>query len=126
MEQKPSREADRFSASQEIPRNLWNPKVHYRIHKCPPPILGQLDLVHTPHTPLKSHLNIILLSMPGPFRQVSPPKTCTHLSSPPYVLHAPPISLFMILSPEKYWVRSTDHYTPHCVVFFTPLLPRPS
>jgi hypothetical protein len=63
MQQSPSWEANRFSASQEIPRILWSPKIHSRSHKCPPPfpILNQLDSVHTSTSHLlKIHLNIIL------------------------------------------------------------------
>ena len=32
MKQSPSWEANRSSASQEIPNILWNPNVHYHIH----------------------------------------------------------------------------------------------
>ena len=89
MEQIPSWEANRFSASQEIPHILWSPKVRYRTHKCPPPvpILRQFDPVQTPITYfLKIHLNTIVPSRPGS------PKWPLSVRFPTKILYAPLLS----------------------------------
>ena len=90
MEQSPSWEANQFSASQEIPRILWNLKAYHRIHKYlpPVPILSRLDPVHTPTSTswrsilmLSSHLRLGLPN--GLFLSGFPTKTLyTPLLSP--------------------------------------------
>ena len=90
MVQSPSWEADWFATSQEIPRILRNPKVHYRTHKRPPSfsILGPPNPVHIPTSYLlEIHPNTILPSTPrspqwSPFLRLPHQDPIHPLSSP--------------------------------------------
>jgi hypothetical protein len=129
IEQSPSWEATLFVVSEEIPRILWNPKVHYRIQKRPLPvhILSELDPILYHHIPLPEDLRIIVPSTHGsPSWSLSLRHPLNTPLPSPYVLHAPNISLFSTWSPAQYLVRSTHYWAPCCVVFSTPLLTRAS
>jgi len=86
MEESPS-EANSHLASQEIPCLLWNPNVHYCVHKSLPliPIPSQMHPI-----PKSSHLHLGLLS--GLYLKDFLTKFCIHFSSLLCMLYAPLIS----------------------------------
>jgi len=63
MEQSSSWETNRFSASHELPRILWSPKVHYRINQSPPPLYPE-SYQSSPCPHPTSWKSILILSFP--------------------------------------------------------------
>jgi hypothetical protein len=104
VEQKPSWEASRFSASQKCSLILWKEKVHYRVQNSSPPVpvLNQTDPVHAPIPLLEDSYYYyppiyVSVFQVVSYPQVSPPKLCMHFFSPPYMLHITCLAQLSIL-----------------------------
>jgi hypothetical protein len=83
----------------KFPAILGNPKVHYRVHKSPPLVpIWASSIQSIPSHPTSPRSIIILsthlrLGLPSGLLVLAfPPISYMHSSSPPFVLHALPIS----------------------------------
>jgi hypothetical protein len=120
----PSWEAASCAATEELANILWNLKVHYHVHKSPQlvPTLSQINPVHTTPYLSKIHFNIIYPPYVLVFLAVSflldfPPISYMYSCSPPFMLHALPISSSLTWSFWLYLAKSTNYEVPHYAVF---------
>jgi len=101
------------------------PKVHYRIHKSRSlvPILSQVNVAHCPFV-LRSILilpSCQSLGLPSVlFPSVFLTKTLYLPLLSPYMPHVPPISFFLIRSPERWRSSSICRLLQSPVTCFTP------
>jgi len=132
-EQSPTWEANRFSASQEISRILWNLKVHRRIHNNPPPVpvLSHSNPVRVSSSHfLKVYFNIIFPSTPTSSKWSLSTRS-SHLhsvcTSPvPHTCHMPrPSHSPWFDHTNKHLVRNMDYKSSRYLIS-TPPLPCPS
>jgi hypothetical protein len=111
----PAWEAENCAATQELPSILWNPKLHYHVHKSPPivPILSQINPVHTIPSYLRSILILsthLRLGLPsGLFPSASPTNILYGFFSPiRSTCHAHLILLHLIILCEEYNLWSSS------------------
>jgi hypothetical protein len=116
-----TREDTTYVSTHELHSILWNPEVHYRIHKSLSlvPIPSQANPVH--NTPIHLHLGL----PNGSF----PPITYVRSSCPPFVQHAMPIPTQWLVHSNYTWWKvqvmkplTVQFFLPSC--HFSPLRPK--
>jgi hypothetical protein len=107
MEQSPSWEVIRSSASQEIPRILWNTKVHLHIHKIPPPVLTSASLNITAWRMRHFHITILHRHFSASVRmsrsQVNSKQNTTLMPDTWPKITALPNVMFVVAKHERDW-----------------------
>ena len=133
MEESPSKEDDRSTASQEIPHIFWNPEVHHHVQRSPPPapypVPNEASSCSLSHT-LKIRINIILPSIPRSskwslsLRFLHHNPVCTYSVSSICYMPFPSHSSWFDHPNSIWWVVQIK--SPYYVIFSTLLLPCPS
>ena len=99
-------EHKRFSASPETPHILWNSNIYYHVHHIPALVIFWARLIQLTLSQTISLRHVLILSRHLCLGlEYFSPKFLMCLSSPPHLLHAPPISsslITLITSSEQY------------------------
>jgi hypothetical protein len=108
MVQGPCWEANRFSASREIPHILWKPRVHYHVYRCPVTCPYPKPAVSTPYPTSRTSILILFahlrLGLPSGLLPTGFPTKTLHASpARPHMLRAGLCQSSRFYHPDNIW-----------------------